>query len=253
MRHQSDQAAFVERTRLAAPDPRPIDFEDQVDDRLHRHEHQQHRHRPRHQEIQRGQVQRGAGHGAGSQQAGIGPHQRETRSRPQQPALVQPRQRRGEAANQEKDQEKEAEQRQGHQRRLGHHDRLRPGQVTPPSVGQHAFQQRQQHGENRHRPFLKLDPGALRREALHILRLEQPAAALGAVQFVELELLQSFAILQPHLEPADRRHQGPDAREERRHLPGQGLAHPRHHKGRHPDTQEDEQIDHAAFLQVSVH
>ena len=106
-------------------------------------------------------------------------------------------------------------------------DRRQGGELVQPAPQEkcpRALQEQQHDRETGHEEFLKLLPGALRRENLRVPALKQGRAALGPGQFVEFEFFQPLALFQPHLKPAHERHQRAQAEEDRRHLAGQRVG-----------------------------
>ena len=145
--------------------------------------------------------------------------------------VFQPRHRDGKTPEQKQQQRKDGEQRQRRHRAVGDDDAGRLGNPLPKHPGTDRFEQEQQHAETGNEKLFELFARTLRRENLRVLRFKQRGAALAFDEFVQLQFFQPLVFLQPHLEPADKGHEGAEAEENGCRLPGHGMDIAHHDKG----------------------
>ena len=115
-----------------------------------------------------------------------------------------------------------------------------------------GFEQQQQNREARHKKFLELHARALRRKTAAVLGFKQRRAALAG-EFVQFQFFQPLVFFEPHLEPADERHQHAEAEENRRRLSRQRTGENRHAKTGEKNQRRDREVHQPVFLNVAFH
>ena len=86
-----------------------------------------------------------------------------------------------------------------------------------------------------------------------VLRRKQGRLAPGPGHFLDLQLLQPFVVLEPHLEPAGKRHERAQAQENRAGLAGQRVDITRHGKDGDENQRRRNQVYQTIFLNVAFH
>jgi hypothetical protein len=253
MREQADEPAFINRLRHLALHPRPVDFEDEIQERLQCCECQQHGQHFGDDQIESERAEFNQCHADGCCQGDVGADEQVIGAGPEQPVVFQPRQRGGKQTEQQQGDEEQPQQRTDQHRLLERDERGGLRQPFPRQPRAAGLQDENDDGERRDEPLLELFARLLRGEIAAVLVLEQRGAALAAGEFVVFQLLGAFACFEPHLEPAHRRHDGPDGHEARRQRRRECVAHPRERKRHQRRREQRQEIDQAVLLNVTFH
>ena len=248
---QADEAGVVQRATHLALHAGTINFKHQRREGFGGHQAEHHNKRAGHVEIGFRKLALKPGHGGGAEETKIRAQQQITRAGPEQPVIFQAGNRGGEATDEKQDEREQTEQRQRQQVLF---DRWKGGefvQPTPQKECPRALQEQQPDRETGHEEFLKLLPGALRREYLRVPALKQRRAAFGPREFVQFQFFQPLALFQPHLKPTHERHQRAESEKHRRHLTGQRVGEARNAVSRRRHGEQRQQIHQPVSLNVA--
>ena len=251
---EADDPAVVEQASDLALDSRAIDFQQQRQEIFDGERAKQDAEDTRRDEVRRGEAGlhgRDAGDG---QREEIRAEQDLTRAGLQQAMLLQSCEAGGVLAEQEEHERQHAEDGHADERLV---QRGREGEFAEPvpqpprSVALNGEQQNREPGDEE---LLELFARTTRGEGFGFLRVEEGGTGCAAFgHFIELQLLDAFAVFHPHLEPAHHGDEHAHAEEAGRDLPGDGFRIERDAQCRDAHHEQEQEIRESVLLDIAFH